>query len=248
MKDFSFQFYPGDVLRQIALFSDAQKASYLTVMTIHIENISFSYDIIMKITKSLSDSERSEFLRIFSQDEQGNYYIDWIRKAIDARSNYLESRSLNKKGKKKSYDFHMENVYINEYKEENKEIIKEKKSEKKLLKSTQEIQQITSYEESLILANSIDEVWSIWLDYKKTEHKFQYKSGKTSETAKIELIDLSVNDLNKAKEIVKKSIQKRWKGLFEHQEIKPSESKNNLMNVAEQAKQYAAKINSHGNH
>ena len=69
-KDFSYQYYPGDCLRDIQFFNEKQKSCYLTVLNCHIENISFSYEFIMKITKVLSEEERAEFIEIFSTEIQ----------------------------------------------------------------------------------------------------------------------------------------------------------------------------------
>lgn len=136
-------FYPGDVLRDTQFFTAAQKGCYLDVLNSHIENISFSYDFLMKITRSLSDVERAEFLQIFERENDG-YFIGWVVNAIKKRSNYLASRGENKKGKKKkrkkndvkitskSYENHM--VKENEYKEENK---KETENEKSLHRKMQ---------------------------------------------------------------------------------------------------------------
>lgn len=117
MKDFSYLFYPGDALRDTQFFSCAQKAAYIDILTSHIENLSFSYDLLMKITRNLSDLEKKEFMGIFEENEAG-FYVPWMQEAIIKRQAYLESRSSNKKGKikdknkeerLKSYDNHMEN-------------------------------------------------------------------------------------------------------------------------------------------
>jgi hypothetical protein len=128
-KDFSYQYYPGDCLRDIQFFNESQKSCYLTVLNCHIENISFSYEFLMKITKVLSEEERAEFIEIFSTEiieEKTFYFISWVKESILKRSKYLISRANNKKGKvkeiEKSYENHME--YKN--KNKNKDISKNK--------------------------------------------------------------------------------------------------------------------------
>lgn len=130
-KDFSFLFYPGDALRQIQFFSIGQKSCYLDILTSHIENIRFSYDFLMKITRQLNEDERKEFLEIFDKDDNG-YFIGWASEAIQKRSAYLLSRGANKAGKtkackpskkQKSYENHMENKNEIENKIEYKEEI-----------------------------------------------------------------------------------------------------------------------------
>lgn len=122
MKQFCYEFYPGEVLRQIRFFSTAQKAAYLDIVSSHIENIRFSYDLIMKITSELNDAEKKDFLKIFDQDQDG-YFISWVVSAIEKRSNYIASRSKNKTGKtkntSKSYENHMVDVYVDVNNKEN---------------------------------------------------------------------------------------------------------------------------------
>ena len=130
MKDFSYMFYPGDVLRDTQFFTDAQKGCYLSILCCHIENIRISYDLLMIITRCLNEFERASFLKIFDKDDEG-YFLNWAVNSIEKRSEYLKSRSNNKSGRKKndeiieekkeiiqeSYDLHMVNV--NENKKEN---------------------------------------------------------------------------------------------------------------------------------
>ena len=139
MKDFSFQFYPGDVLRETRFFTQTQKGCYLDILSVHIENIRFSYDLIMKITTELNESEKTEFMKIFAQDSDG-FFIPWVIEAIEKRSNYIASRSKNKSGKVKN---HMKNISTSYGKQiqiqkqiENKEEYEEKKAEKKSKKFT----------------------------------------------------------------------------------------------------------------
>ena len=180
MKDFSYQFYPGDVLRDIQFFNNTQKGIYLTLMTCHIEKICFSYDFIMKITKELNDTERLEFMEIFTKIDEENYVILWVQKAIEKRSSYIASRSENKKGKTKNKDIEEEsydNHMVNEDIKENKDVIKPKnnKSEKneildkKIKESIGELEY--NYEEPRIA------LIKKWLVYKKEKGKKYTESG-----------------------------------------------------------------------
>lgn len=200
-KDFSYLFYPGDVLRHVQFFTKQQKGCYLEVLCSHIENIRFSYDFLMKITKELNEDDKREFVAIFEQDEQG-YFLQWVVESIEKRAAYLLSRSDNKKGKKKkqrtkqqkSYDLHMEKE--NENKIENKEESK-----------TEIIYPFDS--------ENFHNVWQAWKDYKKSQHKFTYK-GDTSEQAALKsLAEKSNNSEAAAIKIIQESIANGWKGFFE---------------------------------
>lgn len=129
-KDFSYLFYPGDVLRQIQFFSQAQKGCYLDVLTCHIENIRISYQFLMKITRDLNETERSEFLQIFEQDD-GGYYIHWVVESIKKRAAFIQSRGDNRRGTDEKNEKHkkiISNSYQVDMENENKI---EKKEEKK---------------------------------------------------------------------------------------------------------------------
>jgi len=171
MKDFSYMFYPGDVLRDTQFFTDAQKGCYLSILCCHIENIRISYDLIMIITRSLSDYEKTSFLKIFDKDEEG-YFINWAVNAIEKRSDYLKSRSNNKSGRKKndeiieekkeiiqeSYDLHMVNENV---KEEEKEIKLEIKNKNKKLNVKKPIDH----------SNELDTIFMVFNEYFKTNYE-----------------------------------------------------------------------------
>lgn len=193
-KDFSYLFYPGDVLRQVQFFNSAQKSCYLDVLTSHIENIRFSYDFLMKITRNLNEDERRDFLEIFEKDDKG-YFLEWAFVAIEKRSAYLLSRSANKAGKKKvssriknkkSYENHMENKNENENKEES------------------------------VILNEIKTPLSIAFDEWVAMRK-KMKGGiseRAIELGKSELKKLSGGSQETAIAIINQSILNSWKGFF----------------------------------
>lgn len=128
MKTFCFEFYPGEALRQTQFLNLKQKGVYFQIVTAHIDMISFSYDFLMSIMCELSDVEKKQLFTLFSRNSDGTYFIEWVAASIEKRVNFLKSRSLNKKGKKKdtkniskSYDNHMVNVYVDVKEEVNKE-------------------------------------------------------------------------------------------------------------------------------
>jgi len=58
-------------------------------------------------------------------------------------------------------------------------------------------------------------IWSKWIQYKKDQFKFSYKTKETEQIALNELIELSKNDSTVAEKIINQSISKGYKGLFE---------------------------------
>jgi hypothetical protein len=56
--------------------------------------------------------------------------------------------------------------------------------------------------------------WQTWLDYKKTEHRFTYKSPISEQAALNMLVDLSEGDEEHAVRIMNQSMANGWKGFF----------------------------------
>lgn len=59
------------------------------------------------------------------------------------------------------------------------------------------------------------DAFTSWLDYKKTQFKFEYKTQRSLKAAYDELVRLSGNDPHLAIMIVEQSMRNGWKGLFE---------------------------------
>jgi hypothetical protein len=67
--------------------------------------------------------------------------------------------------------------------------------------------------------------WKIWIDYKKTNFKFTYKTIESEQTAFNHLYKLSNENQSTAREIINVSIANGYKGLFElkqNQNAKPT--------------------------
>lgn len=67
----------------------------------------------------------------------------------------------------------------------------------------------------LTISNIKIETWQRWIDFKKSQFNFNYKSLVSEQTAINELIKLSGDNDNKANLIIDQSISNGWKGLFE---------------------------------
>lgn len=69
--------------------------------------------------------------------------------------------------------------------------------------------------EILIFSNLKKDTWLKWIDFKKSQFKFQYKTKESEQIALNELIKLSNDNNSIAEKIINQSIAKGWKGLFE---------------------------------
>jgi hypothetical protein len=64
-------------------------------------------------------------------------------------------------------------------------------------------------------SQQFQDAWSEWKEYRKAEHRFQYRSAKTEQTALHNLQKISNNGENAAIAIIGQSIANGWRGLFE---------------------------------
>lgn len=238
MAAFYFKFIPGDYLRDTQNLSEKAQVAYDRIMCEmmretenHMKIICISYAQHKFFTKRLNDDEKEE-LALVLRDTGTGFCIPWVAASIDKSRAYSESRSKNKKGKKKenpenhmiSYDNHMDsNYYSNNTKKEekeNKEGLREKKEKKeettKVRKMHTDISAELNYPSEGWRA-----IWMDWAEYKRTEHRDSYKTVKTAQIALDNLIHLSGGDERQGQEIARHSMANHWKGFYkpkpEHQ-------------------------------
>lgn len=65
-------------------------------------------------------------------------------------------------------------------------------------------------------SDSFLEVWNQWKEYKKREHRFNYKSAQSEQAALKKLAELSGDDEQLSIKIIMQSIENGWKGFFEY--------------------------------
>lgn len=94
-----------------------------------------------------------------------------------------------------------------------------------------------------IKGNEIDNVfsenflvhWQNWIDYKKTSHKFVYKTKTSLKISFENLVRLSAKNEQNAIEIINQSIANGWKGFFE---LKTNQNANRIESVVNWANQF----------
>jgi len=149
----------------------------------------------------------------FTQDENGLWYNQRLEEEKNKRQKFTESRRNNisgsnqhtkKSNKKRGHKTghmtsHMEDVNENE-------------------------------DESIIVVYPFDSEnfkkwWSIWKEYKKKEHRFNYKTKISEQAALKKLSHLSGGNELKAAAIIEQSISEGWKGFFELKQSRESTQK-----------------------
>ncbi len=201
--DVGFIFYSGDVLQDVAMMNDKMKGVYLSILALHMKNISFSYDELMMLSDSLSDVEKKSLVSKLSEIE-GEYFINWVLVAIFKRRKYAQNRADNRiKGHEKklkelenistSYDNHMENEIVIENKDIKETEIKEKHEN-------------FNFEKSLINYGFEKQLVADWLIVRKT------KRASNTQTA----FDNFIKEIEKTKkdknELLKIIVGNSWQG------------------------------------
>lgn len=122
--------------------------------------------------------------------------------------------------RKESNTNNTDNVKDNE-KEKEKDKVKENDKENELI---------------FPFPDSFRSAWIGWLDYKKEQHRFKYKSVKSEQIAINQLYEISEGDPGEAYKIIELAIANGWKGLFKRKEADKKQKKSDTFNHLEDIK------------
>lgn len=121
----------------------------------------------------------------------------------------------------------------------------EKKTLKIVKKEKEDFSKILElgFNKAIEVSIDFDQLWLVWLAFKKSEFGFSYKTDQSSQTGLEGLKSLSESNYKKAQKIVLRSIQHRWKGF---QPLPETLQKENpvisMFEKSEQAKEVARLI------
>lgn len=108
MKDFAFQFLPGDYLRDTQCLSEKAQVAYDRIMCEHVRSISLDVhavclakDRVEFFLKRLSDDEKWEVMSVLNQ-VSGGFQIEWVAQKVAERAAFLASRAANASGERSS--------------------------------------------------------------------------------------------------------------------------------------------------
>jgi hypothetical protein len=196
----SFPFYYRDWLHGVRHYSNDEKVEYLELLCEQADADTGS--IPEKIFNQLikTDTVRENF----DHDSHGWFNVR-MRDVLLKRDKFKQSRLDNLKG----------NPQVEPHMDDHVE--KEKEKEKGIRKPKAK-KEIAKVETQPLVYPWTDEVflnrWAAWKEYKKAEHKFNYKSPKTEQAGLKELAELSNGNLEVALAMMQKSMANGWKGFF----------------------------------
>ena len=192
-------------------------------------------------------SARQEFKKI--QSEKGKKSAE-KRKNLTIVNNTIQPKSNNGSTVVQPFESESEYEYESEYsleKDSKKKPLKKSNQKNAGLAKTdhgRDFQKIIDlgFKESLDLAQEIDQVWLVWLAYKKSELNFTYKTPASNNVGKMELYDYSQGNLTQAKQIVLRSIGKKWKGLVRPEQPEQKTETLKIVNTVDEACKIASQI------
>jgi hypothetical protein len=217
-KDPAFLFYSSDFLSGVTDLTMEERGQYITLLCLQHQKGALSEKTIRLSVGSVS----VDVLSKFEKDEDGNFYNKRLFSEIEKRAFFTQSRRNNgvkggrpKKDKKpngKPYAKPNGKPTKNHMGNENENEIIVKDDDMKGGAGGKQKLNFGS------LQDSFSEQWSRWVKFKKEQHNFVYKSQDSEQEAINELIKLSTGDCVVAEKIIKQSIAKSWKGLFDLKE------------------------------
>lgn len=96
--------------------------------------------------------------------------------------------------------------------------------QKKATRQDKKKQEETRQEETEIVYPFVSEkfkkMWSNWIDYKKQQHNFTYKSAISEQGALKDLAKISEGDEHLAIDLIENAISKAWKGIYKPDKFK----------------------------
>ena len=204
MKDPAFLFYSSDFLTGTMFMTNEQVGKYIRLLCAqhqigaltkeHMSNICGTYD--------------KDIWAKFEQDSDGNFFNERLRLEVDKRRSFCESRRKNRNSKPQDKNekhmsqhmsTHMYQHMENENENENRIVNRKRGAGEK---------PTNPFSESFI------EVWEIWKDYKKTSHRFSYKTIDSENIALAQLAKTSQGNEEFAIEMIHHSIAQGYKGIF----------------------------------
>jgi uncharacterized protein YdaU (DUF1376 family) len=208
-KDPAFLFYPNDWIGGTMGMTFEEKGAYMELLMMQFNRGHMTSHMIGQVIGQLWVNIQDKF----TQDENGLWYNQRLEEEKNKRQKFTESRRNNisgsnqhtkKSNKKRGHKTghmtsHMEDVNENE-------------------------------DESIIVVYPFDSEnfkkwWSIWKEYKKKEHRFNYKTKISEQAALKKLSHLSGGNELKAAAIIEQSISEGWKGFFELKQSRESTQK-----------------------
>lgn len=223
-KDPAFLFYPNDFTTGTMFFTDEQVGKYLRLLCAQHQHGHLTEKQMLHICKIYDE----DIFAKFKKDDLGLFFNEKLEEETNKRKNFTESRR-NNRVKTKTSDVTSDATYVNHM---FSHMIAHMENENE----NENINELV-----LLKDENFKKNWLLWLEYKKKEYKFTYKSPLTEKAALKELFKLADGVPQDATEIINQSISHGWKGFFK---LKTNETRTSTNSKQSGVSQLLAKAKS----
>jgi uncharacterized protein YdaU (DUF1376 family) len=198
-KDPAFLFYPSDYIGGTMGMTFEEKGAYMELLMMQFNRGHMTERMIGQTIGQLWDNIKVKF----QQDENGLWYNKRLDEEKEKRQKFTESRRNNISGK-------------NQYSKKDKTTSKKTGHTTKRMEN-EDVNVNESKDRELkypFETENFLKFWKIWKEYKRDEHKFNYKSIVSEQAALKQLANMSGGKEDKAIKLIEQSITNGWKGFF----------------------------------
>lgn len=211
-----FKFAPSDwMMGKIQRCSEITQARFIRLCCIY-----WNKETNMSIDDAICEIDQDHFDELIKRkiitENQEHIFIDFLDDQMDeimetSRKNSKAGKiSAQRRAEKRQQQLNERSTSVQRNPTDKKRTDKKRKEEKRKDK-----------EKGIIFPfDTLDFLkwWDLWKEYKKNEHKFQYKSKISEQAALKKISELANNDEQTAIEIIEQSIANGYKGLFKLKE------------------------------
>lgn len=230
MKDPAILFYTSDFLNGVTDLTMEERGQYITMLCVQHQK----GHLTEKMIRLCVGNATADVLAKFSQDDDGNYFNDRMELEINKRKVHAEKqrdRAIEgwKKRKEEMPRHNHGNATAMPLENENENVIVSKSV---IRKRSAEEKPTNPFSDSFL------QYWEQWKDYKKSSHRFSYKTIDSENIALAQLAKSSQGNEEFAIEMIHHSIAQGYKGIFA-----PDKSKQKSNGKIELTSKFAEWIN-----
>jgi uncharacterized protein YdaU (DUF1376 family) len=222
-KDPAVLFYTSDFLSETFTMTNEQVGMYIRLLCIQHQKEKLTEKDMLSVCPSRDEDVWGKFSL-----ENGVYLNQRMSEEAERRKNFTESRRKNIKNRysKSTYVEDMKNTSSSYEEHMNIHMETGTETETRTVTKTKKV--------SIPFSENFVQYWNQWKEYKSKEHKFNYKTQISEQSALDNLQKLSNGHEQTAIAIIDQSIINGWKGFFAIKSVKASKHSNGAYQLLEE--------------
>jgi uncharacterized protein YdaU (DUF1376 family) len=196
-KDPAFLFYPNDYLGGTMGMTFEEKGAYIELLMMQFNRGHMTSHMVGQTVGQLWVKIEDKF----EVDNDGKYFNKRLEEEQIKRKAFTDSRKNNIKGNNQYTKNSKKTGHMTSHMEDENENVNKDKKEKE-----------NRVIEFPFTSKNFYETWEQWKEYKKAEHRFNYKSVITEQAALMTLVKLSDSTEQDCIQIIMHTIGNGWKG------------------------------------